>query len=43
MKNLLKPSRLALAVAAIALPLTATVNQLLNAAGYSGTNWWRNQ
>lgn len=37
MKNLLKPSRLALAVAAIALPLTATANQSLNAAGYSGT------
>src|SRR5690554_3910046 len=37
MKNLLKPSRLALAVAALALPLTATANQSLNSAGYSGT------
>lgn len=37
MKNLLKPSRLALAVAAIALPLTATANQSLNAAGYAST------
>jgi len=37
MKQLFKPSRLALAVAAIALPLTATANQSLNAAGYSGT------
>lgn len=37
MKTILTPSKIALAVAALALPLTATANQSLNSAGYSGT------
>ncbi|GLR64681.1 conjugal transfer protein TraF [Marinospirillum insulare] len=37
MKTLLKPTRIALAVAALALPFTATANQSLNTAGYAGT------
>jgi len=37
MKMLFKPTRVALAVAALALPITATANQSLNSAGYSAT------
>lgn len=37
MTTRLTPTRLALAVAALLLPLTATANQSLNSAGYSAT------
>ena len=37
MKTLLTPTRLALAVAALTLPLAAAANQSLNTAGYSAT------
>lgn len=37
MHRFFQPTRIAFAVAALALPLTATANQSLNTAGYSGT------
>lgn len=37
MPRFFQPTRIAFAVAALALPLTATANQSLNTAGYSGT------